>query len=280
MTNNNNPWAGLASYEDPSKSVRKLKFCGRDNEIYDVTRLIDDNLLVVLYGKSGVGKTSLLNAGVFPKLRFEQYLPVSIRLGTLEAKASYQDAIITVIEKAIEELHGSITVFNVVEEQTDNQQPDRLWNYFAKHRFFNSINNGFLIRGANFQGAKAYAYGKILLFPQLGEHASVEQGGLPDAAFAVQNQQEVIVNQAGDIVNVVVAAAEYQLPFAFGRVFVGGQTCPWVVSLLCHGSVTPNCLYMESNSLAKPVFSLTIKLLGFSCISMPEVLCFKMRSNT
>ena len=138
MTNNNNPWAGLASYEDPSKSVRKLKFCGRDNEIYDVTRLIDDNLLVVLYGKSGVGKTSLLNAGVFPKLRFEQYLPVSIRLGTLEAKASYQDAIITVIEKAIEELHGSITVFNVVEEQTDNQQPDRLWNYFARHRFVNA----------------------------------------------------------------------------------------------------------------------------------------------
>ena len=51
-----NPWAGLASYEDPAKSVRKLKFCGRDNDIYDVCRLIDDNLLLVLYGKSGIGK--------------------------------------------------------------------------------------------------------------------------------------------------------------------------------------------------------------------------------
>lgn len=138
MTNNNNPWAGLASYEDPSKSERKLKFCGRDNDIYDVTRLIDDNLLLILYGKSGIGKTSLLNAGVFPKLRLEQYLPVSIRLGALETTASYQEAIISVVEDAIEEVHGSITVFNVVEEQTDNQQPDLLWNYFSRHRFANS----------------------------------------------------------------------------------------------------------------------------------------------
>lgn len=138
MTNDNNPWAGLASYEDPSKSERKLKFCGRDNDIYDVTRLIDDNLLLILYGKSGIGKTSLLNAGVFPKLRLEQYLPVSIRLGTLEASASYQEAIISAVENAIEEVHGSITVFNVVEEQTDNQQPDCFWNYFARHHFVNA----------------------------------------------------------------------------------------------------------------------------------------------
>ena len=139
MTNKTqNPWAGLASYEDPTKSEKKLQFCGRNNDIYDVTRLIDDNLLLVLYGKSGIGKTSLLNAGVFPKLRLNQYLPISIRLGTLEANASYQEAIISAIENAIEEVNGSMTVFNVVEEQADNQQPDRLWNYFARHRFVNA----------------------------------------------------------------------------------------------------------------------------------------------
>ena len=136
MTNNTkNPWAGLASYEDPTKSERKQKFCGRDNEIYDVTRLIDDNLLLILYGKSGIGKTSLLNAGVFPKLRSEQYLPVSIRLGTLEEDVAYQDIIIAAIDKALEEIKGNKTIFNVVEEQPDNQSPDWLWNYFARHRF-------------------------------------------------------------------------------------------------------------------------------------------------
>ncbi len=136
MTNNTkNPWAGLASYEDPTKSERKQKFCGRDNEIYDVTRLIDDNLLLILYGKSGIGKTSLLNAGVFPKLRSEQYLPVSVRLGILEEDVSYQEAIIAAIDKALEEIKGNKIIFNVVEEQPDNQSPDWLWNYFARHRF-------------------------------------------------------------------------------------------------------------------------------------------------
>ena len=66
-----NPWAGLSSYEDPARSSRQLKFCGRDEATYDVTQLIDDNFLVTLYGKSGIGKTSLLNAGVFPALRRE-----------------------------------------------------------------------------------------------------------------------------------------------------------------------------------------------------------------
>ena len=35
-----NPWAGLASFEDPEKAERKLKFCGRDDDSYDVAKLI------------------------------------------------------------------------------------------------------------------------------------------------------------------------------------------------------------------------------------------------
>ena len=138
INNTYNPWAGLASYEDPQKGGKKLKFCGRDNDIYDVSRLIDDNLLLILYGKSGIGKTSLLNAGVFPKLRYEQYLPVSIRLGALSPGISFQEAIITVIENTVNENQGSLSIVNVVNEQIDNQQPDRLWNYFSRHRFFDA----------------------------------------------------------------------------------------------------------------------------------------------
>ena len=35
---------------------------------------------MALYGKSGLGKSSMLQAGVFPKLRLEHYLPVHLRL--------------------------------------------------------------------------------------------------------------------------------------------------------------------------------------------------------
>ena len=36
--------------------------------------------LTVLFGKSGLGKTSLLKAGLFPRLREKHFLPVYVRL--------------------------------------------------------------------------------------------------------------------------------------------------------------------------------------------------------
>src|SRR5437660_12083165 len=42
--------------------------------------MIRREVLTVLFGLSGTGKTSLLRAGVFPKLREENFLPVYIRL--------------------------------------------------------------------------------------------------------------------------------------------------------------------------------------------------------
>ena len=45
-----NRWPGLSSYPDPDKSEVQLKFCGRDNESYDVANLIDNNIFVTLYG--------------------------------------------------------------------------------------------------------------------------------------------------------------------------------------------------------------------------------------
>ncbi len=141
MKHNNikqNPWAGLASYEDPAKSAQKLLFCGRDSETFDVLRLIDDNFFVTLYGKSGIGKTSLLNAGVFPALRHEQYTPMNIRLGISDSSQTFQDIIISAIERTLKEDGGTIQTIPVVEEQTDYSAPDYLWNWFARHRFENA----------------------------------------------------------------------------------------------------------------------------------------------
>lgn len=129
-----NPWAGLASYEDPETAERKLKFCGRDDDSYDLARLIMGNVFVTLYGKSGIGKTSLLNAGVFPELREEHYTPVSIRLGMRDEEhpQSYQ----AIIVKAVERVVKKVETVNVIDEQKDQQSVDYLWNYFSRHRFY------------------------------------------------------------------------------------------------------------------------------------------------
>lgn len=41
---------------------------GRDTEISAIEESILYNIQTFIYGKSGIGKTSLLQAGVFPKL--------------------------------------------------------------------------------------------------------------------------------------------------------------------------------------------------------------------
>ena len=75
-----NPWLGLASYEEPKNDGNDYLFCGRDEETLDMVRLIDNNLFITLYGSSGIGKTSLLRAGVIPILRRKDYFPLYVRL--------------------------------------------------------------------------------------------------------------------------------------------------------------------------------------------------------
>lgn len=63
--------------DDPTDSAL---FFGRDQEIDTLFHRLCATRLLVLFGKSGLGKTSLLQAGVFPKLRQRQMLPLAIRL--------------------------------------------------------------------------------------------------------------------------------------------------------------------------------------------------------
>lgn len=77
--NRKNPWKALSSYEINDECV----FCGRDTAIEELSSLIEYNQIVTLYGKSGMGKTSLLQAGVFPILKLNNFEPKVIRLGEL-----------------------------------------------------------------------------------------------------------------------------------------------------------------------------------------------------
>ncbi|MDE6333320.1 MAG: hypothetical protein K2L77_01600, partial [Muribaculaceae bacterium] len=61
-----NPWAGLMSYADPAGTSAARRFCGRGRETADLFYLVDNNFIVTLYGKSGIGKTSPRTAGLVP----------------------------------------------------------------------------------------------------------------------------------------------------------------------------------------------------------------------
>ena len=58
-------------------------FFGRDEDISKLTTFIQVERTTVLYGKSGLGKTSLLNAGALPRLESEhQYYVIPVRFGS------------------------------------------------------------------------------------------------------------------------------------------------------------------------------------------------------
>ena len=71
-----NPWLGLSSYSEESRAY----FQGRDDEAAELARRVQRKLLTVLFGQSGLGKTSLLRAGLVPRLRGEGFCPVYVRV--------------------------------------------------------------------------------------------------------------------------------------------------------------------------------------------------------
>jgi tetratricopeptide (TPR) repeat protein len=71
-----NPWLGLASFTEETRQY----FYGREEEIAELARRVQRKLLTVLFGQSGLGKTSILRAGLVPRLRGQGYCPVYVRI--------------------------------------------------------------------------------------------------------------------------------------------------------------------------------------------------------
>lgn len=66
----------------PFTTAQSEIFFGRDQDISELYRLIRREALVVVYGKSGLGKSSLLNAGIVPHCQAaSEYHPIVIKFG-------------------------------------------------------------------------------------------------------------------------------------------------------------------------------------------------------
>ena len=129
-----NPWLGLASYDEQAVA-QGYKFCGRERAIKELYSIIDNNIFTTLYGKSGIGKSSLLQAGVFPRLRVGNYLPVMIRLGAAAVTSDYTDVIIDAIQEAANRT-GAQCISKGVER--DSSEEERLWHFFHSTTLCNS----------------------------------------------------------------------------------------------------------------------------------------------
>lgn len=83
------PWPGLPAFQEHDAAF----FFGRDRDIEALYRLVRRERLTVLFGLSGLGKSSLLQAGLFPRLREENVLPIRIRLDFSDSAATLLDQV-------------------------------------------------------------------------------------------------------------------------------------------------------------------------------------------
>lgn len=113
-----NPWLGLVSYTEGTAIY------GRDTETTVLADVIKNNLATIVFGKSGVGKSSLISAGISPVLREDLYIPVKMRL-VHNTEVSYAEQMEDEVRRQV-----------VCTDMLPASVPDLgLWDFFHRHNF-------------------------------------------------------------------------------------------------------------------------------------------------
>jgi hypothetical protein len=113
------PWPGLASFRESDAAF----FRGRHEEAEQLLACVRRSSLTVLFGRSGLGKTSLLQAGLFPKLREHDYFPIYLRIDHSPHAKDGARQILDGVLNAI--VSGSL-------EAPLPLDTDSLWSYFHR----------------------------------------------------------------------------------------------------------------------------------------------------
>ena len=130
---NTNPWLGLISYEFEDS----YKFFGRYDESDQLSKAITNNPVTVIYGSSGSGKTSIIKAGIFPKLLQEYYMPVYIRL-LHDSEVSYAAQILRSIKYAAS--FQGVDIEQTCDFNNEVNDENALWVYLHSHTFWRKDN--------------------------------------------------------------------------------------------------------------------------------------------
>lgn len=136
LSKNNNPWLGLASYSYEDA----YRFFGRENELEKLKDCICNNLITTIYGISGSGKTSFINAGMCPRIEKEGFLPVPIRLDHNSAK-TYSQQIIKAVTETIAKVGGEIETTYQLASIEKIPESEKLWSFFYTSSFWSATNH-------------------------------------------------------------------------------------------------------------------------------------------
>ncbi|MCX6578920.1 MAG: hypothetical protein NT166_01895 [Candidatus Aminicenantes bacterium] len=117
------PFPGPYAFRENDKDY----FYGREKETHELCERIQKNILTVVFGKSGIGKTSLLQAGLIPELKRNYFFPIYMQPRFDENnKRSPLEQVKLFIEKELKESDEKSTSFDDL----------TLWEYFHRVQLF------------------------------------------------------------------------------------------------------------------------------------------------
>lgn len=128
-TSATNPWNGLRPYQEGETIY------GRSEEISILTLLITQNRQTVIYGKSGIGKSSILNAGIFPIVRKKNIFPICVRFEH-DSNVPYLEQIKIRVNEEIKKAEGKI----ILKEIYNATPQEDLWEFLHRTEFLNDKN--------------------------------------------------------------------------------------------------------------------------------------------
>lgn len=121
------PFIGLRHFDEKNARL----FFGRGLEIQTLTQLIHGQRevhLTLLYGPTGVGKSSLLHAGLFPRLRQRGWQPVYLRRSEVKAEG-FDKAFARILEENASQTQA-VFILDQVEEMFADPVPNEAAAFF------------------------------------------------------------------------------------------------------------------------------------------------------
>lgn len=158
----NNLYKGPKFYEESDKDI----FYGRDKETQKLYYLVENSDFCVCYAESGEGKSSIINAGLSPKLRVNDFLPVRIVLSddnfnTDLEEDELDDLVWTAIERAVNKENEStakqyrnIILYPLSTSESDNAVHEKL---------------GWKLRNTELRGDSFHKITPVIIFDQFEE---------------------------------------------------------------------------------------------------------------
>ena len=181
----NRPFVGLSSYTEEHEKY----FYGRDQEIKELTNKIRINTVTVLHGKSGLGKTSLLKAGIIrAHLKKITEFPVYIRIDFNNRNIDPLDYIKSQIVQSYASYHYEISKIETT-----------LWEYF---------------HGNNIKKDTGIDFTTILLFDQFEEIFTIGKEKSDDLIRELSYLSENKVPPDIDVENFDLGRNNYRILFS------------------------------------------------------------------